>query len=380
MAAEINNSRKTGSPQLTVNEVLAEFRGLSGTGKRRDISEAADASRLSLEALFNRGDGAIGRLLEEMKAASRPVRANDLGIIGEAHLIWVSDEPELGRYRKVEIEADGVPYLIEVAFGYRPPDDNHRIMIAALNWSASVGGNPFKRLGAGDGLGAILAEQCAGPTEPIGFVLHLATPRPSFLDKGKTIVKLPWQVEDAILDAVRRVTAQWRKHREKEKRDASAQLRRMDVMTAAAKPISVGKAAAIAMTAAYAKASDGDKLWAEAHQIHYAARPDILRLAQVDSVDPQTFAQTWLVNYMTEHPDECATWKVAFADRGRLVEPHTGLTVGLGTRAVEAYLRGYARPELLEGRFTGPTIVTHGPLGRYGGILYIEKAGFGELF
>ena len=144
------------------------------------------------------------------------------------------------------------------------------------------------------------------------------------------------------------------KQRKAEERHASAALRRMDAMTARSKPMSIRAAAFSVMPKAYAKASGNGAWWAEARQIFYAARPAILRLAEVDKVDSGRFTQEFLVDYMSDHPDECATWKVAFDDRGHLVEPHTGREIGLGTLAVQNYVSGYAKPELIEGGYAGP--------------------------
>jgi DNA topoisomerase VI subunit B len=379
LAAEINKARRDGSPQRTVADFLATtFRGLSGTAKRRDICEKLDAARQSLEALFDRGDLVIKQLLDEMKASSRPVTASDLGVIGEEHVSGRLDgEPASRRYKKVEVEVDGVPYLIECGFSYRP-NDRFRLMVAAINWSASVNGDPFQ--GVDDqGLEAILTEQRAGRDEPIGFFLHVATPRPVFLDKGKKTVNLPVEVDDAIVDAVQRVTAQWCKQRKAEERHANAAQRRRDAMTSSSKPMTIRAAAFAGMAQAYAKASDNGTLPANGRQIFYAARPEILRLAERDKLDSGRFTQEFLVDYMNEHPDECAGWNVVFDDRGHLTEPHTGREIGLGTLAVRDYVNAYTRPEPIEGGFADPKISTRGPEGRYSALLYIEKEGFGPL-
>jgi hypothetical protein len=334
MAAEINKARLAGSAQRTVADFIADFRGLSGTAKRRDICEAVGASRESLEAFYVRGDGVIASLLGEMKAASKPVKARDLGIIGEDHVLEMIDgEPATQHYKRVEVEVDGVPYLIECGFGYQPPDTNRRMMVAGLNWSISVAGNPFSRLGPyGDGLGAILEHQRAGPCEPIAFFLHVATPRPAFLDKGKSVVRLPREVEAPIKDAARQVTDDWAKQRKREEKEANATLKRMDALTKPAKPMSIKDAAFSVMAQAYAKASGNAAWWADARQIYYAARGDILRLARIDKLDSDYFTQNLLVEYINSRRDECATWRVAFDPRGHLVEPHTGKKIGLGTR------------------------------------------------
>ena len=350
MAAEVNKARREGAAQRTVADFIADFRGLSGTAKRRDICEAVGASRQRLDAFFDAGDFALCHLLDEMKKASKPVKPRDLGIIGEDHaLSMIGGEPATQHYKRVEVEVDGVPYLIEAAFGYRP-DDERRMMVAGLNWSISVAGNPFGRLGWGDGLGAVLTERRAGRDEPIAFFLHVATPKPAFLDKGKSIVDLPVEVEAAILAAARQVTDAWAKQRKREEREASAKLKRMDVLTRAAKPMSIRDAAFSVMAEPYAMASGNGAWWAEARQIFYAARPAILRLAEVDKVDSKRFTQELLVDYVNDHPDECGTWKVAFDDRGHFAEPHTHREIGLGTLAVRNYVNGYTKPKLIEGQ------------------------------
>ena len=378
IAAEVNKARQDRSTQRTVSDFLAEFRGLSGTGKRRDICQAINASGEHLDALFDRDDAVIQRLLDAMKAASNPLKPRDLGVIGEDHVLAVVGGDSSERYKQSQVDVDGVPYLIEAGFGHRA-EASRRTLVSGLNWSISVGGDPFRRLGFGQSLGSILSEQHAGPLEPIALFLHLASPRLTFLDKGKSAVDLPVKVNEAIVSAVKSVTAAWAKQRKAEERDRSARLRRNDAMTAASKPMSIKDAAFKVMAMAYTAASDNGKLPANARQIYYAARPEILRLAKVERVDSKRFTQELLIDYMNDHPDECARWDVVFSDRGHFVEPHTGLVVGLGTLAVRQYVGGYAKPALIEGGFVGPCISTRGPEGRIGGLLYIEKEGFEPL-
>ena len=74
----------------TVRELVAEFRGLSGTAKQKAVLEATGLSREPLTAFIN-GSGSIEcrqgptRLLTAMQAHSRPVKPQDLGVIGEEH-------------------------------------------------------------------------------------------------------------------------------------------------------------------------------------------------------------------------------------------------------------------------------------------------------
>jgi hypothetical protein len=82
---------------------------------------------------------------------------------------------------------------------------------------------------------------------------------------------------------------------------------------------------------------------------------------------------------MNEHQDECAEWDLVFSDRGHFTEPHTERVIGLGTLAVRKYVGGYQGPALIEGGFTDAQVSTHGPQGRFNGLLYIEKEGFEPL-
>jgi hypothetical protein len=374
IAAEIDKANRDRSAQRTVADFLADFRGLAGTAKRRDICEAVNASRAHLDDFFARGDGAVRRLLDEMKMASKPVKARDLGALDERHVLAMIKGGASARYKQSQVDVHGAPYLIEVGFSHRPGLTG-RIMVTGLNWSVSIGGNPFETLN-GDGLGALLAEQRAGPEEPVAFFLHIARPRLEFLDRGKSEVHLPAAVDEAVVGAVKQVTAAWARQRKAEERDRSARLRRDDAMNTSLKPMSIRDAAFKVMAKVYAAASDNGKLPAEPRQIYYAARGEILRLAKVERLDSGRFTQEFLVDYLNEHPEECAAWDVVFSDRGHFVEPHTGRVVGLGTMAVRDYTGGYANPALIESVFAGPQIKTRGPEGRFAGLLYIEKQGF----
>ena len=374
IAAEINKANRDRCAQRTVADFIAEFRGLSGTAKRRDICQALNASGEHLDTFFAHGDGPVRRLLAAMKAVSKLVKARDLGVLGERHVLAMIKGRASARYKQSQVDVEGVPYLIEAAFGHCP--ESSRLIVTGLNWSISVGGDPFGTL-FGDGLGALLAEQRAGPEEPITFFLHVASPRLTFLDRGKSEVHLPPEVDEAVVAAVKQVTAAWARQRKAEERDRSARLRRNDAMNAS-KPVSIKDAAHAIMAKAYAAVSEGD-LPAEARQIYYAARGEILRRTGAGSVNADYFTQSLLVDFMSEHPDECAGWNVTFSDRGHFTEPHTGHQIGLGTLAVREYVDSYAKPHLIEGGFAGPQIKTRGPEGRFGGILCVEKEGFEPL-
>ena len=236
IAAEIYKANRDRSPQRPVRDFIADFRGLASTVKRSQICEAINASRASLDAFYKRGDTAVRRLLALMQMESKPVKARDLGVLGERHVLAVVKGGASARYTRVEVDVDGVPYLIEAGFSHCP-DSTSRSEITGLNWSASFG-DPFRYLADLDeGLGSLLSELYAGPEEPITIFLHVASPRLLFHDHGKSDVDLPAEVGAKIVAAIKKVTAAWTKQRKAELRDRSARLRRDDAMTASTKPM-----------------------------------------------------------------------------------------------------------------------------------------------
>jgi hypothetical protein len=173
------------------------------------------------------------------------------------------------------------------------------------------------------------------------------------------------------------VTAKWAKQRRSEERDANARARRIDRLIRYQRPMSLREAAFRVLPQAFARASDEGRLPANARQIYYAARPEILRITGKESLDSQYFCQTLLVDYMQEYGVD---WDVVWDDRGHFTEPHEGERLGLGTLAVRRYLRGNAAPILQEAGFKDAGIKTHGPEGRFGAVLFIEKEGFTPIF
>ena len=174
------------------------------------------------------------------------------------------------------------------------------------------------------------------------------------------------------MKAVTAVTARWTKQRKAEERAASARSRRLDAMIRV-RTVTVKDAAAEVLPEAFAKASAGGTLPANARQIYYAARPDILELAGKDTLDSKYFTQTLLVDYIAERDLD---WDVVFDDRGHFSEPHTKKSIGLGTLAVRNYLRKTHNALHEQASFGSASISTSGPHLRYGAVLFIEKEGF----
>lgn len=197
IGAYITHDQNRGTDR-SVREFVCEFRGLTGSPKRKKVLEATGLARMNLSALAN-GDGlqhdVTAKLLASMVEHSSPVKPAGLGVIGRDHIAKrfadMGVEMESFQYKKVaEVDDDGLPMVLETAFGWRGEDsDDRRRMITGVNWSPGIV-NPFRRLGSayGDGLAAMLEKQYAGSGEPIVFLLHVACPRVQYTDRGKSAV------------------------------------------------------------------------------------------------------------------------------------------------------------------------------------------------
>ena len=207
------------------------------------------------------------------------------------------------------------------------------------------------------------------------LALHIASPRVEYTDRGKSAVVTAMKAS-AIIGAAEGVTAKWAKQRKREEREYSAIRYRRDRMLRSSR-VTIKDAAFACMEEAYLAASANGTLPANARQVMYKARP-IIQAQTGQQLDDQYFTQTLLPNYTIE---TAVDWDVVFDDRGHFFEPHTGRKVGLGTIAVRDYLNS----EIEDPQWNWPSlsdggVVTHGPTGRFGAVLFIEKEGFLPLF
>jgi DNA topoisomerase VI subunit A len=182
-------------------------------------------------------------------------------------------------------------------------------------------------------------------------------------------------VNKSIVDLVRKTSKNWTRQRKAEERAKSAFLNRRARMIRSSR-ITVKQAAFGCMEAAYLAASANGRLWANARQIMYQARPTIQNQTG-EQLNDQYFTQVLLPSYIEERR---ADWKVAYDNRGHFVEPHTKKAIGLGTLAVRSYLHEMHGPQLSEPTIEPPTVATCGPEARFGAVLFIEKEGFLQLF
>ena len=181
--------------QRTVREFVAEFRGLSGTGKQKKVLAECGLSRAKLVELA--GEEGIDRgmaeqLLDAMKEHSKPVSAASLGVIGkgslESRFAAIGCEMESFRYKKLG-SSGAVPWILEAAFAWCPKLQERRL-VTGINFSPAIA-NPFRELDSSNmGLDGLLIDQWADGMEPVVVFLHLTHPRLQFSDRGKSAVAL----------------------------------------------------------------------------------------------------------------------------------------------------------------------------------------------
>jgi DNA topoisomerase VI subunit B len=185
----------------TVREFISEMRGLSGTAKQKRVLDATGMARTALADLFTDGQpdqAAIGKLLEAMQAETRPVRPQLLGVIGEDHIRkrfeLVGVNLETFNYKRRFRDDNGVPAVIEVGFGFCPSGPPERRLVLGVNWSVGIN-NPFRQMGAyGHSLETYLQQQRVSYRDPVVLLIHLASPRITYTDRGKSSLALTGDV------------------------------------------------------------------------------------------------------------------------------------------------------------------------------------------
>jgi hypothetical protein len=185
-----------------VREFVSELDGFRRSASQKRVLDEASMQRLPLSSLFGPAGkphrDRIDELLHVCKKHSRLIKPHLLGLIGKDHLLARFEaagvHKETFKYQKAVGETDdGLPWVIETAFGYCPEKVRERRIITGVNFSVAVGNNPFRsfRGHGGEGLEAQLRELRVGSDEPIVYVLHYTCPRVEFTDRGKTALVMP---------------------------------------------------------------------------------------------------------------------------------------------------------------------------------------------
>jgi DNA topoisomerase VI subunit B len=376
---------RSGAPGQTVREFVSQFRGLTGSAKQKEVTDAARLTGCPLQALAA-GDAVdedkAADLLAAMQQAAQPVRAKLLGKLGQGHLRdFLANHfdvvPATVRYRVQTGVAEGLPYVLEVAMAVKQDSAQARTIRSGVNWSPAIG----RLFGELDGL---LGEMRVDSFDPVVLLAHLACPLVTYTDKGKGRLCLSPPMQESLRTAVQAVAKSWKKaKRQADRQDRLSERQLEDLQRQQRQQVPSLKAAAYQIMAqAYEETSDHGHLPANARQIMYVARPLVLALTEGKCWKKSDyFTQTLLPGYCSSHPDQTADWDVVFDDRGHLTEPHTGHSLGLGTVAVRSYIGNWKTEVPCE--FEAPDLdlrcPTRGPGNRFRFALFIEKEGFDAL-
>ena len=207
LAAHVARDRDLGQ-RRTVREFIAEFRGLSGTAVQRKILTEVGCSHQSLASFFgvdrvNR-DGVAKLLGGDEADYSKPVAPNisasSAPSISKQRFLAAGGTVDTFKYQCRKGVTDGIPYVVEFAFGLHQAgldaasawraDVSCARFVTGANWSAAIA-NPFRRFGStGEGLESTLAKVRANATQPVICALHLASARLQFADRGKSSIIL----------------------------------------------------------------------------------------------------------------------------------------------------------------------------------------------
>jgi hypothetical protein len=187
-----------------VRQFIAEFRGLSGTAKQRQVLAEVGCSHQSLADFFGVDRvncSGIAKLLAAMRKHSKPVNPKHLGIIGAEHLkqrfLAAGGNAETFKYQQRKgVTSEGIPYVIEFAFGLHQSaltqggTASSRVIVTGANWSVGIS-NPFRAFGStGEGLESTLAKVRANASAPVICALHLASAYIQYADRGKSSIIL----------------------------------------------------------------------------------------------------------------------------------------------------------------------------------------------
>jgi DNA topoisomerase VI subunit B len=212
IAAYLTDERRVGRAR-TVREFVAEFRGLSSSAKQKAVTTSAGLSGAYLHDLVEDGDVAlacVNRLLTAMQRESREVKAEALGVLGETHVAtYLSThyqvEPMSLKYRKLVGVTEGLPFVLEVAYGWYATETAARAgrrSLIGINWTPALK-PPFVELPA------LLGDARVDSFDPVIVLVHLAMPRVEFTDRGKSVVALPMAVREALATGLAAVTKHW---------------------------------------------------------------------------------------------------------------------------------------------------------------------------
>ncbi len=230
--AHIAASRR-GSKDLTLREFVRQFRGLSRSAEAKTICDQfPDLTRLSD---FEQQAERVPDLLALMRRIANPPKPDVLGTIGGDHFRarfeeWYGVKRFWHRARPGEV--DGIPFIVEAALA-ETEQDSSGALYTGVNFSptfedplanTSLICPEFRAYGVTGFLNQGHASPIPGWDQPevqTAVAIHLTCPALEFLDRGKTHLRVPPKLAEAIADALWDVTKALYKEEERRRKDAA---------------------------------------------------------------------------------------------------------------------------------------------------------------
>jgi len=184
LAAYIAKEEKEKLPRKTLRDFVGEFDGLARPQYRKAVLEQAGLAGKYLSDLKTDMDGDmdfVGRLLAAMRSVAKPAKAERLGVVGKNHLrdalvAWGADG-DVEYARNAAIGDDGLPYVVEVAFGVTQ-EEQPRKLVCGLNHSILFNV-------PSQSLYSMLRDRWIESRDPVAIVVHQSHPRFAFTGHGK---------------------------------------------------------------------------------------------------------------------------------------------------------------------------------------------------
>jgi hypothetical protein len=342
---------------------VAEFKGLSGTAKRKGIAAAVPGARRVSDLVEN--PEPLGAMLAAMQQASAEPKVAALGQVAGEHYRDLLDRlygVERFWYAHGGIVCDGIPWHAEVAVAETTEPGE---TVWGCNYGVSFG-DPLGEVSlrtaevSSWGAASFLSYCDAAP----GFrnnhrraaVVHVTCAAPVFTDKGKVRLSVPPEVADAagrILWAAAKVLYRERQQSERDHKAAEREAR-----AAKRKQMSLKDAVFAVIPESVERQQGGTDLSYLAHDLFYKIRPLVQRLTD-KKLGSRYCEHVLIPAYEREHGELRGMYRKA---RGTMFHPHDRSGAGnlpLGTREVDAYIP---------------------PGWTFGKILAVEKEGRAEEF
>lgn len=346
--AHANAFRQGRAKDLSLRDFVRSFRGLSGRAKAKAVcGRLPGVARLTD---FEAQPKLVPALLAAMKEHSRPAGPEVLGWCGERHY-RVRFEQLCGVkrdrywYKRVTGDVGGIPYVIEAALAETEQPGS---LFVGVNFSPTFE-DPLAStcLSAPEfvayGIAGFLSRARCHPVPSwewerrshVAAAFHLVCPALDFLDRAKTRLRVPKEVAEAsgrVLWAVCKTIYQEEKRRERDAARAEKAAREREKLIRR-QEWTLKEAVFHVLPEALEKATGGGQYPVSARTLYYQVRPLVQSYSRKE-LDYNYFSQQLLLEYQEVFGPIEALY---YDPRGCLYEPHTGRTVALGTREVEAY-------------------------------------------